>query len=39
MICGTELGAVICGAELPATSDPRQKATRDLDAMIHGVET
>ena len=25
MICGAELGAVIYGAELPATSDPRQK--------------
>ena len=24
-VCSRELGAVICGAELPATSDPRQK--------------
>jgi len=39
VISGAELGAVICGAELPATSDPRQKRTQDLGAMIHGVET
>ena len=39
LVCSRKLGAVICGAELPATSDPRQEAARDLGALIHGVET
>ena len=39
LVCSRELGAVICGAELPATSDPREKAVQDLGAVIHGAET
>ena len=39
MIYGVELDAMIYGVDLSATSDATLGSARELDAVIHGVET